>query len=635
MDHGEHESSNAGLVQAVESEGGEIVEGHPLGDKVAAFPHLPGIYIFKDLEGRVLYVGKARDIRKRVSSYFRSSPAVKTRVLLEKASDLEYMVTASEKEALLLEASLIKKYRPRYNVILRDDKNYPALRIDPRDPFPRIEVVRRLEKDGALYFGPYPSAYSMREILKLLNRLFPLRQCGNKRLPQREQPCLNYAMGRCLGPCAEKISAEEYRKIVEEVVLFLQGKTDFLQRQLQQRMEEASEALEFERAAFYRDRLRGIASMLEKQHIVSDRFMDQDVFGLYGEGGGTEVVVIFIRQGTIVGQKYYNLKDAQGEEEEILAELIHRYYAKGNHIPEEILTPFALEAEAPLSEWLSELKGKKVHIRAVKRGDRRRLVDMAMNNARERHLSREKLESRDLGLLQTLQRLLRLPRLPERMACMDISNIQGRHAVGAIVVFENGQPDKSSYRIHRILSKTEPDDPAMMEETLETVFTEEPDFAAGLDLLMLDGGKGQLNRIYHWMLKNGMVDQLPLISIAKERERDRGEEGRGLYEKFYIPGRKNPVFFTRHPDILHLLQRLRDETHRFAISRYKRTHLSRLLSSELDELPGVGLSRRQALLQHFGSIEAIAGASIEDLRAVPGIPETVARTIMEYFSTRQ
>ncbi len=635
MDHGEHESGDAGLVQAVESEGGEIVEGHPLSDKVAAFPHLPGIYIFKDLEGRVLYVGKARDIRKRVSSYFRSSPAVKTRVLLEKASDLEYMVTASEKEALLLEASLIKKHRPRYNVILRDDKNYPALRIDPRDPFPRIEVVRRLEKDGALYFGPYPSAYSMREILKLLNRLFPLRQCGNKRLPQREQPCLNYAMGRCLGPCAEKISAEEYRKIVEEVVLFLQGKTDFLQRQLQQRMEEASEALEFERAAFYRDRLRGIASMLEKQHIVSDRFMDQDVFGLYGEGGGTEVVVIFIRQGTIVGQKYYNLKDAQGEEEEILAELIHRYYAKGNHIPEEILTPLALEAEAPLAEWLSELKGKKVHIRAVKRGDRRRLVDMAMNNARERHLSREKLESRDLGLLQTLQRLLRLPRLPERMACVDISNIQGRHAVGAIVVFENGQPDKSSYRIHRIRSKTEPDDPAMMEETLETVFTEEPDFAAGLDLLMLDGGKGQLNRIYHWMLNNGMVDQLPLISIAKERERDRGEEGRGLYEKFYIPGRKNPVFFTRHPDILHLLQRLRDETHRFAISRYKRTHLSRLLSSELDELPGVGLSRRQALLQHFGSIEAIAGASFEDLLAVPGIPETVARTIMEYFSTRQ
>jgi excinuclease ABC subunit C len=630
-------SESSGNDELTAKGSGADAEGHSLGKKTTTFPHLPGVYLFKDPEGHVLYVGKAIDLRKRVSSYFRTTSAgsVKTRVLLEKATDLEYVVTSNEKEALLLEASLIKKHRPKYNVILRDDKNYPALRIDPREPYPCIEVVRRFQKDGALYFGPYPSAYAVREILKLLNRLFPLRQCRNKRLPRREQPCLNFLMARCPGVCAGKMSPEEYRKIVEEIVLFLEGKTDFLQRQLQQRMDEASSELDYERAAFYRDRLRAIESMMERQDIVSDKFLDQDVLGIYQEENCTEIVILFIRQGTIIGQKYYNLGETVGEEGDILGELIQRYYSKGNHIPDEILVPAALEAGATLTEWLTELKGKKVHIWHVKRGDRKRLLEMAANNARERFLSRQKWERKDRGLLQNLQKLLKLPRLPERMACVDISNIQGRHAVGAVVVFDNGRPDKGSYRIFRIQGKAEPDDPTMMAETLERLFRDEQDLAASLDLLVLDGGKGQLNRIYRLMVENGMVDQLPLISIAKEREHERGELGRGFNEKIYIPGRKNPVLFTRYPDILHLLQRLRDEAHRFAVSRYQHVHRSELLSSELDTLPGVGPARRQALFQHFGSIEAIQQAGVEDLKGVLGIPEAVAERIVKYFEAKR
>ena len=613
---------------------GSIPRSHPLYEKTAVFPHLPGVYLYKGADGAVLYVGKAIDLRKRVSSYFRGSGPVsaKTRVLLGKATDLEYVVTSTEKEALLLESSLIKKYRPRYNVILRDDKNYPALRIDPREPFPRLDVVRRLQKDGALYFGPYHSAHSVRETLRLLNQLFPLRQCRGRKLVPRERPCLNYSLGRCLGGCAGKISQEEYRKMVDEVILFLQGKTDVLQQQLKQRMEEAAAALEFERAAFYRDRLRGIASMLEKQHIVSDRFLNQDVLGIYQEPQGTEVAVLFVRQGMIVGQRSFDLGEAQGEPDELLAAFIQQYYEKSLHVPDEIIVPCGLEAQESIEEWLTETKGKRVRIWSAKRGERKHLVELAGNNARERFTSRRRWELRDHGLLDSLQHILKLPRVPLRMACVDISNIQGRHAVGAIVVFEGGRPDKSSYRRFRITGRQEPDDPAMMAEVMERFFRDEPELAAGLDLLVLDGGKGQLNRIRQLMRDEGMIDQLPLISIAKERELEVGEKGRGNYEKIYIPGRKNPVFLTRYQDILHLLQRLRDEAHRFAISHYKMLHRTDLLTSVLDAIPGVGPKRRQMLLQHFGSVEALEQAGVDEIRSIPGIPEGLAEVIVSSLS---
>ncbi|MGV8074234.1 MAG: excinuclease ABC subunit UvrC [Syntrophobacteraceae bacterium] len=603
-----------------------------LGGMISGFPHLPGVYLFRDQDRTVIYVGKALDLRKRVGSYFRGigTASVKTRALLSKATDLEYVVTSTEKEAFLLEASFIKKYRPRYNVILRDDKNYPALRIDSRDPFPRLEIVRRFQKDGALYFGPYPSGYAVRETLRLLNRFFPLRQCKGKNLIVRKRPCLNYSLGRCLGACAGKISQEDYGKMVDEVILFLQGKTDVLQQQLQQRMAEASANLEFERAAFYRDRLKGIASMLEKQHIVSDRFQNRDVLGIYQEDTTTEVIILFIRQGVLIGQRGYSFKPA-GDPDEVFTSFIQQYYGEGQYIPDEILVPVQLESEGVLEEWLTELKGRRVRVWPARRGERRHLLELAASNARQRFLSRRKWQARADALIEGLQRVLKLPRPPVRMACVDISNIQGRHAVGALVVFMDGRPEKSSYRHYRIESKHEPDDPAMMAEVVERLLTKEPELGESLDLLVLDGGKGQLGRIHHLMKELGAVERLPVIALAKEQDADIGEKGRGFYEKIYLPGRKNPLFLSKYPDLLHLLMRLRDEAHRFAISHYKNLHRNELIASALDSIKGVGAKRRQILLQQFGSLEALQKASVDEIDDIPGISRIVAENIKNFL----
>lgn len=603
-----------------------------LAGRVATFPHLPGIYIYRDAEGSVLYVGKARDLRKRIGNYFRSGEAIdaKTRIMLSKATDLEYAVTASEKEALLLEASLIKKYRPRYNVVLRDDKNYLSIRIDPRDPFPRLDIVRRFQKDGALYFGPYTSARAARDTLKYLHQLFPLRLCKGKKLIARERPCLNFSMNQCLGACAGKVSREDYLKMVEEVTLFLEGKTDVLQKQLTRRMQEASEALNYELAAFYRDRLRNVATTIEKQHIVSDRFVDQDVLGICQEEDRTEVVALFVRQGVHSGQRGFDLKEAKGDRSELISAFIQQYYYQGGFIPDEVLVPVCLETETILSEWLSELKGRRVRVWAAKRGDRKHLLDMAEANAREGLTSRRHRQKRDAALLEALKNLLRLPHIPERIACVDISNIQGHHAVGAVVVFDHGRPDKNSYRRYRIRLKSEPDDPAMMAEVIGRLFENEQLFSS-LDLLLLDGGKGQLNTIVRLMEQIAPPETIALASIAKERENDIGEKGKGLYEKIYLPGRKNPLFLHRHPDILHLLQRIRDEAHRFAVTTYQNVHKAALLSSALDSIAGIGPGRRQMLLQRFGSIEGIEEATVEELVSA-GLPHEVARNVLEALS---
>ncbi|MGC9194668.1 MAG: excinuclease ABC subunit UvrC [Syntrophobacteraceae bacterium] len=606
--------------------------GTELAGRAATFPHLPGIYIYKDAEGSVLYVGKARDLRKRIGNYFRSGEAIdaKTRIMLSKATELEYAVTASEKEALLLEASLIKKYRPRYNVVLRDDKNYLSIRIDPRDPFPRLDVVRRFQKDGALYFGPYTSARAARDTLKYLHQLFPLRLCKGKKLIARERPCLNFSMNQCLGACAGKVSREDYLKMVEEVTLFLEGKTDVLQKQLTRRMQEAAEALNYELAAFYRDRLRNVATTIEKQHVVSDRYVDQDVLGICQEEDKTEVVALFVRQGVHSGQRGFDLKEAKGDRSELISAFIQQYYYQGGFIPDEVIVPVGLDTETILSEWLSELKGRRVRVWAAKRGDRKHLLDMAEANAREGLMSRRHRQKRDAALLEALKSLLRLPRTPERIACVDISNIQGHHAVGAVVVFDHGRPDKNSYRRYRIRLKSEPDDPAMMAEVIGRLFENEHLFSS-LDLLLLDGGKGQLNTIVRLMEHLAPPETIALASIAKERENDIGEKGKGLYEKIYLPGRKNPLFLHRHPDILHLLQRIRDEAHRFAVTTYQNVHRAALLTSTLDSIAGIGPGRRQMLLQRFGSIEGIEEATVEELESA-GLPLEVARNVLDALS---
>ncbi len=592
-------------------------------------PHTPGVYLFKDQNGGVLYIGKARDLKKRVGSYFRNVRQldIKTRSLLAKAGDLEYVVTGTEKEALLLESSLIKKHRPRYNVILRDDKNYPALRIDLRDPYPRLEIVRRFNKDGALYFGPYPSAHAVRETLQLLNPMFPLRQCKARQLQPRRRPCLNYSLGRCLGACAGKVTQEVYHKAAEEVVLFLRGKTDVLQQQIKEQMQAAAAAEEYELAAVCRDRLKAIGTTLEKQHIFSSRFVDQDVLGLHQDEAGTELAVLFVRQGVLVGQRSFDLHEARGDQAELIPAFIEQFYGRDRFIPEEVLVPTVLEETALLEDWLCELKGKRVHILAPQRGDRRHLLHLARENARERLLSRRKWQEGRAETLERLQAIFHLPRLPHAMACVDISNLQGRHAVGSMVVFRGGKPDKASYRRYRVRQQDEPDDPAMMAEIVARFLDEEAELAAGLDLLIVDGGKGQLNRIQHLLAERELAAELPLMALAKETDADVGLEGRGSFDKVFLPGRKNPQFLNRAPDVLHLLQRIRDEAHRFAISYYQKRHRSVQLASILDTIAGIGPKRRQSLIHTFGSLEGLRRASLGDLEAAPGIPAALARSI--------
>jgi excinuclease ABC subunit C len=598
-----------------------------------ALPHVSGVYLFKGEGDAVLYVGKALDLNKRVRSYFRNiQPGdMKTQAMLKKVTGFDYVVTQNEKEALLLEASLIKKHRPRYNVILRDDKNYPALRIDPREPWPRLEIVRRFRKDGALYFGPYPSAHSVRQTLKLLNEIFPLRLCKSKTLHPRQRPCLNFALGRCLGACAGKVTQEAYGKAVEEVVLFLRGKTDMLQQQLRRCMQEAAAAQEYEQAAFCRDRLRAIRTTLEKQHIISSHFVDQDVLGVDHDEAGTELTILFIRQGVLIGQRSFDLQEARGDRTELLSSFIQQFYSRDRYLPDEILLPESPAEQALLEEWLSELKGRRVRIWAAQRGDRKHLLDLARENAREQLRNRRRLGEDSQGTLLGLQQVLQLPTIPKRIAGVDVSNLQGRFAVGSIVSFTDGKPDKSGYRRYRIQGVAQPDDPAMMAEAVERFLSEETALVEQLDLLVLDGGKGQLNRIHHLLQQDPQACRVPVIALAKETDADVGRDGRGAYDKVYLPGRKNPLFLTRRPNVLHLLQRLRDEAHRFAIAYYKKRHVTRTLTSHLDEIPGVGPRRRQQLINHFGDLDAIRAASPADLQAAPGISAQLAQAIYAHL----
>lgn len=603
-------------------------------EEAARLPHQPGVYIFKATDGEVLYVGKAVDLKNRVNSYFRSGQGatVKTRALVARAGHLEYMVTATEKEALLLESSLIKRHRPRYNVVLRDDKNYPALRIDPREEYPRLTVVRRFERDGALYFGPYHSAHSLRETLKILNRAFPLRQCKGKKPPPRQRPCLNYSMGLCLGVCAGKADKEDYRRIVDEVILFLQGKADRLQAQLKERMESAAASLRFEEAALCRDRLRAIEEVLERQHIISDRFNNQDAIGIFREAGETAVVVLFVRHGALVGQRRYRLGDLPEDTPEILSGFIQQFYSKEHLIPDEILVPQPVAHRDVLEEWLRDQRGRRVPVRPVRRGTGKSLLELAHRNAKEFLKSERNDSEKTERILSQCCDLFGLPRKPHRMACVDVSNIQGRHAVGSVVIFVDGRPHPLDYRRYTVKRKATPDDPNMMAEIVERFLEEERDQVSRLDLFVVDGGKSQLNRIRRLFVERGLETGLPLIAFAKEREKDLGGEGRGFYEKVYLPGRRNPIFLTARPEVLHLLQRLRDEAHRHAVTFYQKRHRRDLVASTLDAVPGIGPKRRRLLLLHFGSVEAIQQADVDALAAVPGIPRPLAASILEHLS---
>ncbi|MGC1402118.1 MAG: excinuclease ABC subunit UvrC [Thermodesulfobacteriota bacterium] len=528
-----------------------------LSNLMASLPHHSGVYLMKDREEEIIYVGKAKDLKKRVTSYLKAE-GIKTAALLERVEGLDHILTANEKEALILESTLIKKHRPRYNVVLRDDKQYPCLRLGPEDPYPRLQVVRRIKKDKSLYFGPFSSVGKMRATVDYLQRVFPLRQCRQKELPRRSRPCLYFQTGRCPGPCHGKISPEEYRRRVQEVIWFLEGKNRDLLKGLKMQMAQASEHLRFEEAAVIRDRIKAISETLKEQKVVSTHFANVDVIALVEDEASFAAVILFIRLGSVIGMSRFRFKTTLQSPEECLADLIQQVYRGGKYIPKKLMVPFPLEDSSLIEEVLSELKGEKVGIMVPSRGEGRRWMALAEENCRSFLNQKEPGQEYPEKIARPLQEKLGLRALPLTVGALDISNIQGDLAVGSWVVFNQGQPDKNGYRRFKIKTVDRPNDYAMMEEMIGRLVRNHPKLP---DLILVDGGKGQLN-----VLKN-LVEEIPqdrrpdILALAKRTFRPQGGK-----DGIYLPNRKNPVRLSSDSALLHFLEKVRDEAHRFALA---------------------------------------------------------------------
>jgi len=581
--------------------------------------HLPeatGVYLFKDESGKILYIGKAKNLRKRVLSYFRprNGQSPKTSVMISRAKTIEFILTSTEKEAFILESNLVKEHAPRYNIVLRDDKQYPCLRLDVQNPYPRLAIVRKIKKDGALYFGPYSSANSVRSTLKLIERLFPLRKCKGVSLPKRTRPCLNYQLGRCLGPCANPISPSSYREIVEQVRLFLEGRNQELIRKLERNMLSASDSLDFEKAAKIRDQIRALQRVMERQNVVSRKLEDQDVIGIVESPGTFVLLILFIRKGYLTGSGDYRIRQKNATPSEVMEAFIKQYYSRNSFIPKEILISHPIEDVQSVTEWISDLAGKRVRIHYPVRGEKRELIEMALRNAKEL-LNRDQRYPED-RLEEMVRDTLKLRRLPRVIQGIDISNIQGDMAVGAVVSFVEGRPDKKGYRNYKIKAVSGIDDYAMMSELVRRRLSKKDP----PDLILVDGGKGHLHAVRKTMDQMDLPNPPDVVALAKS-----GENGRE--EKVYIPDRKNPLNLRPDHPVLLFLMRIRDEAHRRAITYYRKRFLEDFKSSGLDGIKGLGPVKKRDLLRYFGSLSNLLKASIDDLVKTPGIGPHMAERI--------
>ena len=585
----------------------------------------------KDKDDRIIYVGKAKNLRARVHSYFVGTDSRRMiPFLVSRINDMEFIVTDTEKEALILENNLIKKHRPRYNINLRDDKNFYSIKIDTEEAFPRFQLVRRIKKDGAKYFGPYSSAASVKKMLHYLHRIFPLRTCRDLEFKTRKRPCMEFQIKRCLAPCCGLVTDRDYRKIVAEAILFVEGREGKLVRQLRARMDMAVEELNFEEAARIRDKISAIEATLEKQRIVSASFKDQDIFGLYRAGDRIQVYAIYVRRGAIIGQRRFPIMKTKMDSPEVLSSILKQYYNTGPAIPREIIIPEHMEDTEIIEQWLAEKKSGKVSLILPRRGDKKALLAMALSNAENALRAEKKLEADNEGILEALAKCLLLKKIPRRIECFDISNIGGKYAVGSMVFFNRGVPEKSGYRRFRIKTKEDADDYGMMREVLERRYSGKGDTP---DLIVVDGGKGQLG-VALSVLRGLGLEKVNVIGLAKE---SRALPARGLSTTFkdrdrvYLPNRKNPLYLSKHPQALFLLQRVRDEAHRFAVTYHRKVKEKEDFYSVLDNIPGIGKTRKNALLTHFLAMDKIANASRKELEEISGIGKDAARRIFEYF----
>jgi excinuclease ABC subunit C len=600
---------------------------------LAKLPDRPGVYLMKDARGAVLYVGKAQSLRHRVRSYWQSRTGQPLRIesSMDRVADVEYTVTDTVSEALLLEANLVKRYQPRFNVRLKDDKSYPFIKVTLGDDFPRIERTRKLPNDGSRYFGPYASASSVDEAMNLIRRLFPFRTCtieirdGERAL---QRPCLLYHIKRCQGPCIQAIDKEAYREDIEQVMLFLEGRQEQVAKVLRRDMVHASEGLDYERAASLRDKVRAIERTMESQKMAAFARTEQDLLGMARSGSEAAVQLFAVREGKLISRDVFTLENVVDVSDgEALAAFVKQYYARAGSIPPRLLVPIELPEREDLEAFLAARRGRAVSIAVPRRGRARQLLDLAARNAAET-LQRQQArwladQGKTLAALEELAEALGMPAPPLRIECYDISTIQGANTVGSMVVFEEGRPRSGEYRRFRVKTVAGPDDFASHREVLRRRFyralSGEEGSAEELrwrlpDLVVIDGGKGQVSAARHVLDELGL-SELPLAGIAKERE------------ELFLPGRPEPIVLPASSQALYLIQRLRDEAHRFAVTYHRQLRAKAQVRSVFDDLPGVGPARKRALLRVFGSARQMREATIEQIASVPGISRTLAERI--------
>jgi excinuclease ABC subunit C len=603
--------------------------------RLQAVPETPGVYLFRDKRSQVIYVGKALRLRDRLRSYFTPAYAQTARVaeLINRATDFEFVTTANEVEALVLENNLIKNYRPRFNIRLKDDKNYLYLKLPVTEEFPRVHYSRRVQNDGALYFGPYTSAQSLRSTVKSIRQLLPFRTCSDEIFKQGKV-CLDFHIKRCPGPCERRISSEDYKARINEVALFMEGRSDILVGELQERMESAANRLDFENAARYRDQLQSIERIADRQKVLTRGRDDQDIVAYARSGGDVFVEVAYVRQGKMVGHDGHALDGAgDASEPELLRGFMLQYYSSATHVPRTVILPGPIDEPELITGWLTEKRGRPVTLEVPQRGRKRGLVtqlaETATQELEQLRIQADYDRSRTEPMLAALAAALDLESPPKRIECYDISNIQGDSAVGSMVVFEDGRPRNDHYRHFRIKFVPGPNDFAMLQEVLrrrlerlesaqrreDADIVGDRSFTSRPDLILIDGGKGQLSAALEVMESAGYAD-IPTFALAKERE------------EVFAPGRAEPIVQEHNSPGMFLVQRIRDEAHRFAITHHRKVRARKALTSPLDSVEGIGPARKRALLRHFGSVQGIREAPVEEIVKL-GIPERLAARLKE------
>ena len=589
-------------------------------EKVSHLPTTPGVYLWRDKYQRIIYVGKAINLRNRVRSYVQQdmNRSVKVTAMMRRAWDVETIQTKTEMEALILEATLIKEHHPKYNIMLRDDKTYPYVKVTVQEDFPRLFMTRRLERDGAKYFGPFTDVTAVHHVLRILRSYYPLRTCKSMKV---ERPCLQYHMHYCEGPCMKYVTAEAYRRYIDDIVALFEGKQVQVIQEITSKMEQASEDLEFELAAKYRDDLLSIKKVQEKQRMVTQRG-DMDVLGMAIDGPMACIQLFFIRSGRLLGRENYFVQHEGDIPELVMTEFIKQYYGGSTFIPKELLLPMDSVDRELFSEWFSSMKGQQVDVSVPQRGYKKDLIKMAEENAQnflaERRRQWQYTIDKSGGAVKKLAEVLDLPRLPERMECYDISHMQGAETVASMVVFEGGKPAKREYRRFKLKTvQGKPDDFASMAEIMERRYGNEKDWPMP-DLIIIDGGKGQLNAALPVIRAMGVTD-VPVISLAKR------------IEEVFVEGESESIILEHHTPELQLLQQIRDEAHRFAITYHRRLRGKRNLESVLDHVEGIGPKRRKALYKHFGNLDAMRVAELEELESVEGMNKKAALAVYDFF----